>query len=388
MRGKLEELKKAIDFRAKAEKDLTREEKILAECQKRVMSYEQRLQFLLDEEKKNIAGAGKVDEAQRKLEDCRRRDQLTAAIEKSARDVKQSEAAIKKIEGDISTQQKRLDRLKELSRLGRAALLASGLKEGEPCPVCGSTDHPKPAVSDELIPTDDEIERAEKSLRLIEQKKLSADKNLAASTAELELKRTELSRQAHLPTTARAQEELNAALQSKETLEDCRGRIEKGKKFVEDERRKRDEQQRRVTECASREAAAKRSVEEKQQTIMEGYSATDEARVFTDIDRLKVKLEEMTRAWNDADRKFHKLERESAAATERRQAIADRIKELSTPRATEFGKTPRGGSTVGGGVRRGHQAHDAIDGAVEGAQRSARKIIAADEGDGGARGRL
>jgi exonuclease SbcC len=63
-----------------------------------------------------------------------------------------------------------LDRLKLRFHLSQASLLARELKEGDPCPVCGSESHPKPAhltsVSDstpDAIP--EAIEREEEKLR-------------------------------------------------------------------------------------------------------------------------------------------------------------------------------------------------------------------------------
>lgn len=44
---------------------------------------------------------------------------------------------------------------------GQAAILASQLKEGEPCPVCGSIHHPHPAVSDKKLPTEEEVKKAQ-----------------------------------------------------------------------------------------------------------------------------------------------------------------------------------------------------------------------------------
>jgi exonuclease SbcC len=50
--------------------------------------------------------------------------------------------------------------LQKRQRAGRAGLLADELREGQPCPVCGSTHHPAPASSDCAVPTDEEVDVA------------------------------------------------------------------------------------------------------------------------------------------------------------------------------------------------------------------------------------
>ena len=44
---------------------------------------------------------------------------------------------------------------------GQAALLAQQLTENEPCPVCGSQNHPSPAVSEDEIPTEEMLQAAQ-----------------------------------------------------------------------------------------------------------------------------------------------------------------------------------------------------------------------------------
>ncbi len=61
----------------------------------------------------------------------------------------------------VQKAEKDRDRLHYLQISGYAAHLAGELKDGEACPVCGSTEHPKLAISEEIIPTKEEIAEAE-----------------------------------------------------------------------------------------------------------------------------------------------------------------------------------------------------------------------------------
>ncbi|BAJ02915.1 AAA family ATPase [Shewanella violacea] len=49
---------------------------------------------------------------------------------------------------------------------GQAASLAQQLKTGEPCSVCGSEQHPNPATSEQVLPTEDELQQAQRNEEL------------------------------------------------------------------------------------------------------------------------------------------------------------------------------------------------------------------------------
>ncbi|MGV9853052.1 AAA family ATPase [Streptomyces sp. NPDC003442] len=81
---------------------------------------------------------GRIEPAERRLEAARRRDRL-AGQEGQAR-----EELLRAREGAAAARQHWLD-LKEARLRGIAAELAAGLRAGEPCAVCGATEHPSPA---------------------------------------------------------------------------------------------------------------------------------------------------------------------------------------------------------------------------------------------------
>lgn len=111
-----------------------------------------------------------------------------------------------------------------LFNLEQAGILAEGLQEGCPCPVCGSTEHPHPAVKSSEAPTQEELERAK-------------DKADALSTSSSKLaveagqKKTE---------KEKAEEEINRLLKKHfESLtvyeENCEAELENRKVILTDE---------------------------------------------------------------------------------------------------------------------------------------------------------
>ncbi len=74
----------------------------------------------------------------------------------------------------------------------QAGVLAAELKHGEPCPVCGSTEHPTPAILSPAAPTKGELDRTEKEV--IKAEKETADASEAASSlgGQIKTKKAEI----------------------------------------------------------------------------------------------------------------------------------------------------------------------------------------------------
>ena len=77
------------------------------------------------------------------------------------------------------------DQLRVDWEAGQSARLAADLEPASPCPVCGSTEHPKLAIPREEVPSDARVEKAEQSVTAAENAlKLSERKHAKTSEAK------------------------------------------------------------------------------------------------------------------------------------------------------------------------------------------------------------
>ncbi|GAA0558249.1 AAA family ATPase [Actinomadura livida] len=108
----------------------------------------------------NIAAAGRpgaeaaVQEAGRRLDAAHRRDQLEHRLA-------EAEAGYRSAVDAAQAAKERVLDLRQVRLDGMASVLAGELRDGEPCRVCGSTEHPDPGAPSGDIPDEAEIERAQ-----------------------------------------------------------------------------------------------------------------------------------------------------------------------------------------------------------------------------------
>lgn len=123
------------------------------------------------EERKSVLSGAQADKArlehrkqllierQERLEGLRRQIALCAEREKAFREAleraEQAERAMERANAEYETLNTRFLR-------DQAGLLARTLRAGERCPVCGSTEHPQPAVLSESAPTQSQLAEAKK----------------------------------------------------------------------------------------------------------------------------------------------------------------------------------------------------------------------------------
>lgn len=122
--------------------------------------------------------AAKVDGAAAALEKGKRlaeRRRILIEAEKDSAKTARTLAGEQKQLADLERKQmdlqKALARLQHLFATGQAAILANELKAGQPCPVCGASEHPKHAVSSERLPSETELKALQQSIAELEKTK-------------------------------------------------------------------------------------------------------------------------------------------------------------------------------------------------------------------------
>jgi len=131
--------------------------------------------------------------------------------------------------------------LRERFYLSQAGILARDLSDGEPCPVCGSREHPEPAHVPNDAPTQKEVEESEGQLRILEEGSRKISEDSKAAKAKLD----------EIAAAASA-----AGVAENESIQDLKARIESVKKQIDLEQRRIDDLERRVQDDTKKLAKA------------------------------------------------------------------------------------------------------------------------------------
>ena len=177
--------------REKAEKQADSLKKQLADAQAAVSRGEALL-----EQTANVAE--KLARQREILKELKERSRRLEGLEKALEELRDMAAALETAQKNYLTAsaenraaQQSFERLQELFLDAQAGVLAQRLTPGNPCPVCGSREHPEPMALQEYVPTRQQLDKAKK---LAEQARTQAE-DASAACRKIEGSRAQLERQ-------------------------------------------------------------------------------------------------------------------------------------------------------------------------------------------------
>jgi len=287
------------------------------------------------------------------------RKQKTEAEKKELSDLENSLNALRQVQTELKKAQtlyeEARDRAVELKRIydrknrafldGQAGVLAADLKEGTPCPVCGSLNHPAPAARYEEAPTEAELKTAKEESDSAENAALQRSLSAAAlkgrsEAAEKEIikRGEELFKTDSLPgingrlkeEQEKTEEELVKLLSQIAETEKKSARKEKLEAAIPKYEKQRDEVKTALSEKRTAEAAAGAETGEKENAVKRmasrlPFGSRKEAEEH--IKKLTAEKNAIRDAFTKAEERFRTCKEETDGLAGKIESLSDQLKD-------------------------------------------------------------
>ena len=164
----------------------------------------------LREERRALESAGEErqrlrlerQDAQARQKELRELLNLFDALDVLSKELADAQNAYRSRRAAAASAQNSYERMNRLFLDEQAGVLAQTLEDGQPCPVCGATDHPVPARLSAIAPSEAQLKRAKADAEAARAAYVQASEHASALRGRLDGKRQELEKRA--PTAEKA----------------------------------------------------------------------------------------------------------------------------------------------------------------------------------------
>lgn len=300
---KLEDAKKFVD-------DLIAKRKALPDAERALQAAKKKVDDLTAEAKRCAVWLDKlkndrdeIADADKKRDDAKRLVDTLKHIDELERQLSAAKLKVSAAQENFDKARAELERLQKLQLDGSAARLAKNLRDGEPCPVCGSRTHHHVDFGDTEIPTDSDIKAAQANVEKC-RKALDAQKKSAASIeGQLISQRDELKKFPVVPSQAEAEKSLAEATVAAENLANYKKRIATGERTVKEKESELDAKRDEHLKATNNRTALLSAIQQLEQQIPEEYSANPK-QLDAELVAIRKNIRELETAWRNADKSF------------------------------------------------------------------------------------
>ena len=281
-------------------------------CETNQKKYADRMAILKAEIEKLQGADVQLKIAEQDLEKSLQRKNLLLELERLKKESINAQKRLAIADKNLSNAQKDLDRLRYLEKICTAAKLSQNLMDGEPCPVCGAIIHPKLAVTDEIIPTDEEIEQANKILNRCQTARNLSVQGVNSIGDKIDFYNNETEKFIGVKSVEDMQKIFDGAKKLADELITARKNFNSGEKYVEKNNRELEDARKNFEIVTKNLANLSGAVEIIKKNISAEY-LTDTKKISADLADNRKQKKILESAWRIADENFHKLSNKKSA---------------------------------------------------------------------------